>query len=127
MLRPAIKKLMLAKGIKAPHAFLTKRGFSNSMATRLLNNQVENIRMKHIESLCYYLYCQPTDLFEWVPEKAHPLTDGHPLETIVERNEDIDFVGMAHMLTKDELRGVAKTVQGLAFKKKPKKNTEPED
>lgn len=119
MLRPAIKKLMLGKGIKAPHAFLTKRGFTKAMATRLLNNAVENMRMKHIETLCYHLHCSPNDLFEWIPDTAHPAQEGHPLEALRARNEDIDFVKLAHLLTKDELRQVAKTVQDLAFKTKP--------
>ena len=117
MLRSNIKKLMLGKGIKLPHAFLTKRKFTNVMATKLLNNSVKNIKLEHVENLCYYLHATPNDLFEWIPDTAHPNQEGHPLQAIIGRNEDIDYIKLAHLLTKDQLRVISEQVRIMALGK----------
>ena len=69
MLKLRAKTLMLAKGIAKPHGFLTRTGVNTSTATKILRNDYKNIKLQHLELLCWFVGCTPNELFEWEPDK----------------------------------------------------------
>ncbi len=111
MLRLNLKKLCLAKGIKTPHSYLTKRGFTPQMATKLLRGNVKNVKTELLEGLCYHLNCLPNDLWEWLPDRRYKDLPDHPLQEIKARNEDIDVGKLLRYLSKDQLREVSTQIQ----------------
>jgi transcriptional regulator with XRE-family HTH domain len=52
MLSFNIKAIMKARGVEKHLAFLLKSGLSRTTATRLLNGELTEPKLEHIEKLC---------------------------------------------------------------------------
>ncbi len=74
-----IHQLCKLRGIKHPHAALTKAGISNTVASDYLKPKKHQIVVQDIEVLCKLLRCTPNDLFKWVPDEA---SDDYPENTL---------------------------------------------
>ena len=86
MIRFRIKELMEERGIKKPKIKpLVQRGISFNIAHKYLNGKKQDIGRRHMEILCSFLRCTPSDLFEWVPDGNEPLDEQHPLHQIKPR------------------------------------------
>lgn len=46
----------------------TQMGLSYANFNKMVNNETNAIKYENIEKLCRFLNCQPTDLFEIVPD-----------------------------------------------------------
>jgi DNA-binding Xre family transcriptional regulator len=103
MINLQVKKLMLAKGISQPHAFLTKQGMNPTTATKILRSQCKNLKVAHLELLCWHINCTPSELFEWVPDKKHVDLPGHALQQIRAQNLETDLPKLLKKLTKKQL------------------------
>lgn len=44
-------------------------GMSYQNFNRMINNETKSIKYDNIDALCQILDCEPSDLFEYIPEK----------------------------------------------------------
>ena len=85
MLSVNVRGLLRNKGIKHPVAWLRKHGFGHTRAVQLANNQVRELKLDQLETLCFFLQCTPNDVFSYTPTKiTSKLSNevpppGHPL------------------------------------------------
>jgi len=103
MIKLSVKKLLMAKGITDPHAFLVKIGINGTTATRILNNRNESVRFEHLELILWHAACTPDELFEWLPDRKFPDMPGHPIQQIRARHGDMDLPKYLKRLTKAQL------------------------
>ena len=88
MLHLHLKPIFSARGIEKPFSFLTKNGFNNNSAHRLLNSETRVIKLDHIERLCDILFCEPTDLFQWIPDSKKAYLPNNPLNKLIASKEN---------------------------------------
>ena len=77
-----IRELCKLRGIKHPHAALTKAGISNTVATDYLKKKKGRFVLEDVETLCLLLRCTPNDLFKWVPDEPKDDFPENPLQQI---------------------------------------------
>lgn len=82
MIKLRIKQLLEMKSEKFPRKALKGLGISDKVASKYLNNQKHTIGLRHVESLCLFLRCEPSELFEWIPDKPGDNDPTHPLQKI---------------------------------------------
>ena len=51
-----------ARNITKPHAFLTKIGINNKMATKILSGNAIQLNFQQMTNICLHLNCTPNDL-----------------------------------------------------------------
>ena len=90
MLRLNVLPVFSARGIEKPYYHLVKLGLSPLTARNVLNNEATTLSFKHIESLCKLLFCEPSDLFTWIPQKNEFLPENHPLERLKNKATTVD-------------------------------------
>ena len=88
MLYLNLRPIFNAKGIEKPSQFLVKNGFNSAAAHKLLNSKTRAIKLDHIEKLCEILFCEPTDLFQWIPENADAVLPNNPLRQLIADKEN---------------------------------------
>ena len=76
------ERVFKAFGIEKLFAYLTKAGFSVSLASKLKNNDVARLNLSTIERLCILLRCTPNDFMEWIPDKSDNVDAEHPIHLI---------------------------------------------
>lgn len=105
MISFSLEKVCGARGIIKPYRFLTKSGFSPTTATKLVNGDIEYIRLEYIEIICGLLNCTPNDLFVWVPNSKSDDSADHPLQAI-RKTENIDLTATLQNLPMGKLKEV---------------------
>lgn len=83
--------LIKARGAEKPFTYLTKAGFTPSMAHNLLNNQTVSFRLNIINKLCTLLNCTPNDLLYWKPNPGETLPESHPLNKLKRKETDYNW------------------------------------
>ncbi len=82
MLKFNLKRVFALRGIDKGYAFLIKNGFLRATAYQLAANQVQSLKIKHIETICRALNCTPNDLFEWKADENDTLGENHSLNSL---------------------------------------------
>ena len=113
MLKFNLSRILTMRGIDKPFAFLVKRGFYRTVASGLINNRVQIIKLSHLETLCRALNCTPNDLFEWQPKENDALGANHPLNTLIREKSAADFVRMYKEIPLDKLDKVEEFIAQL--------------
>jgi len=101
-----IKQLLRERQIDKPFAFLTKNGFPDHVAVKLLNDNTDRIQYKHLSQLCRILWCTPDQLFVLDEKelKRAPLPPGHPLLALQPRPDAPDIMKKLRQLPLDKLK-----------------------
>lgn len=110
MLQINLNILMRKRNIRNPRQFLIRRaGINHVMATKILKNEVELLRMSHLEAICRELRCTPNEVFDWKPQ-AHetPLPEHHPLLKLSGKEAEAAFLAKLGNMSSDELREAMK-------------------
>src|SRR6478672_5148948 len=68
-----------ARNVQNPQAFLVKSGFSAFNANRFVMGKITSFRLEYIELLCRALFCEPSDLLSFRPDKDEVMRENHPL------------------------------------------------
>ncbi len=108
MLNLRVKKLMLAKGIAKPHAYLTKLGMNPTTATQILRSNCKNLKVTHLELLCWYLSCTPNELFDWTPDKKYADLPGHALQKIRDQLTETELPKLLKRLNKEQITDLSR-------------------
>jgi len=96
-------RILLARGITKPFAYLTKAGFSDQFASKVKNNRIRNLGLKEMEKLCTILHCTPNDFFEWIPDSNSPVDKNHPLSAIRRSDKVVDLTKMLNSVPLGDL------------------------
>ena len=88
MLHLNLKPIFFARGIEKPSTYLIKNGFNANSAHRLLHSGTRAIKLDHIEKLCEILLCEPTDLFQWIPDSGKVNLPNDPLNKLIASKEN---------------------------------------
>lgn len=113
MLRFRVRYLLESKGIANPYNFLIKSGFTPNVATRTLNGNAEQVKLRYINRLCKVLQCTPDDLFEWYAGKDETLPDNHPLLKLVRNDKPFGIIRHINQLSLDQIKQVEQFINTL--------------
>ncbi len=102
MLSYNISRVIKARGIIRPFAYLSKSGFSVNMASNIKNDALSRVDLAVVEKLCLLLHCSPNDLFQWTPSGEMIDDTEHPLNEIRRNEKALD---------------IAKTLSSIPLKK----------
>lgn len=116
MLQYNIRKVIHARGIEKPFAFLVKSGLTPGVATRIINKPNSVISLPTLEKLCYALHCTPNDLLHWVPDNSHPLPADHPMHTVGHTLKAKNMLQHIRSLPFDKLNEVERFIKEMELK-----------
>ena len=68
MIRLRIKEILESKG-RTKYWLYKQMGMSYQNFNRMVNNETQSIRYSNLEALCAIFECNPSDLFDYDPEK----------------------------------------------------------
>ncbi len=91
-------RILQARTFDKTYAYLTSRGISASLASRVRQNKVRQLNNEQLEKLCTILNCTPNELMEWVPDQntkldaTHRLYKIHRPKTITSLNQTINSI-----------------------------------
>jgi DNA-binding Xre family transcriptional regulator len=86
-----LQAIFKARQIERPYTFLVKIGIAPHTATRILNSNMQVLRLNHIALICKALYCEPNDLLAYKQESNDPLPETHPLLNLIPNNSDTSW------------------------------------
>ncbi len=106
MLYYNFKSVFKARGVDNPYTFLVNAGLSPHTASSFLNNNLQSVKLKHIEIICRELHCTPNDLFIWRPDKNKIISETHPLNTLNRKNVSFDLKETMKTIPIDQLNQI---------------------
>ena len=92
MFQYCFDRVFKARGIDKPFSFLKKIGFSDSFASKIKNDKVSRLDLRHMESICFHLECTPNDFIIWNPEKDMSFNESHPLNELKNNDYEVDII-----------------------------------
>ena len=117
MLSLNIKRIMNLRGIARPYGFLVKNGFVHTTAINLTNGYAANIKVEHIEKLCYLLNCSPSDLFEWQQTAKSPaLNENHALKELIREKHAPTLAEIVKDMPIEKMEEIGKMLKDLKEK-----------
>ena len=69
MLKNKVFEMIVRRGYKTRRSFADVLGMTPNNLGRIVSGDVRAIRLETLEHLCRMLECQPSDLFEYVPDE----------------------------------------------------------
>ena len=113
MLRYNFKTIFAARGIEKPFTFLVKHGFSQNIAHRIINSNVDRLSIKYIEKICVYLRCTPNDFIEWVSDSTKFVDTEHPLNSLKRDKKTYKYKELIRELPLEKLEMLEELVKKL--------------
>ncbi len=74
VLKNKVFEVMVRRGYRTRLAFAKVLGMTPNNLGRIVSGDVRAIRLETLESLCRLLECQPSDLFEYVPDEQEAVS-----------------------------------------------------
>ncbi len=74
VLKNKVFEVMVRRGYKTRKSFADVIGMTPNNLGRIVSGDVRAIRLETLESLCRRLECQPSDLFEYVPDEQDEIS-----------------------------------------------------
>lgn len=111
MIKYDFDRILKARGIERPFTYLRNAGFNDHMATRIKNNRVIRLELKHLERLCLLLRCTPNDLLVWTSEKGDQIDKQHPMNEIRKSEHEIDFIQTINSIPIGKLEEIDKLIK----------------
>lgn len=121
MIKYNFERIFKARGISRPFSFLKANNFSDNFASRIKNNRVARLDMKHLERLCLLLKCTPNDIMEWNPESNTDYDASHPLNEIRRTINEVDLVKTISSIPLGKLEEIENLIKEKIEKKPPHK------
>lgn len=111
MIKYDFDRILKARGIERPFTYLRNAGFNDHMATRIKNNRVIRLDLKHLERACLLLRCTPNDLMVWIPEKGAQIDKEHPMNVIRKSEHEINLVQTLNSVPIGKLEAINKLIK----------------
>ncbi len=74
VLKNKVFEVMVRRGYRTRLAFAKVLGMTPNNLGRIVSGDARAIRLETLESLCRLLECQPSDLFEYVPDDQEEIS-----------------------------------------------------
>ena len=111
MLTFNFSRIFKARGIDKPFSYLVKVGYSDNLATRIVNNRVQRLNLADIEKLCELFQCTPNDLLEWIPDSQDKTNDKHPLISIKRSDKVVQLTQILNSVPLDKLGEIESVIK----------------
>lgn len=106
-----VQHICAIKNINRPFTFLRKNGFTHNTATQLINNNVKEINIAHIEKLCLIFNCTPNDLFDYKPTQPLENIKNTPLTSIIKTQQPVNFNELISTLPLDKIKEIEEEIK----------------
>lgn len=116
MLKLDLKPLLEARFVEQPYTFLCKKGFTHTVAIKLLSGDTKACQLRHIERLCEIFVCTPNDLFVWEPKDVSDYPENFPLKKLQRQSIDFDFNRKLKQMPLEELQEFVKEAEKMMNK-----------
>jgi DNA-binding Xre family transcriptional regulator len=103
MIKLRVKQLLEMKGEKFPRKAMVRLGISEKVATKYLKSAKEEIGLQHMEWMCLFFRCEPSELFEWVPDRPGENDPTQPLQKLKPKKR-LNTTELLKKMTPDEIR-----------------------
>jgi DNA-binding Xre family transcriptional regulator len=110
-------RIFKAKGIERPASFLTKNGFSDNFATKVIKNSLRKFELDTVERLCTVFHCTPNDLLQWEPNSKEVDVASHPLSPLYRTEKVMDLTRTLYAVPFEKLLEIEKIIQQEIDKK----------
>ncbi len=122
MLYYNLQSIFAARQIERPYSFLVKIGIAPHTATRIINSNMQVMRLSHIELICKALYCEPNDLLAFKQDKNNPLPTTHPLVKLIPNNNSINWHEQIKTLPLSQLNKISSMLNSSNNPEEEQKN-----
>jgi DNA-binding Xre family transcriptional regulator len=113
MIKLNIHQALKSKGIENTHQFLNQCEIPYHTASRLLNNNVDSINFKYLETICLHLHCTIDDLFVWIPGENHKTTTDHPMQKLAQKTANQTITQKIKQLPFDKIQQINNYIDEL--------------
>ena len=111
MLTFNFKRIFRARGIDKPFSYLEKGGYSQNMATRIVNGRLKRMDLPDMERLCVLFQCTPNDFLEWTPG-SHDVTPGnHPLAPLKRDETVVHLTQLINTMPLEKLQAIENVIK----------------
>lgn len=104
-------RIFKARGIETPFTYLRKAGFSDHLASKIVNNRIKYIQLGSIERFCLLMKCTPNDIMEWIPDDNADYESDHPMNIIKSNDDDIDIIKLINSVPLGKLPEIEKMIE----------------
>ena len=101
-----LKPILAVRQIEKPYAFLVKIGIAPQTAHKIMNDDSHVMRLDNLTLICKALYCEPNDLLQYKPDKNNPIPQNHPLNNLIQKQEDINWQQQLKTMPLSKLRQI---------------------
>jgi DNA-binding Xre family transcriptional regulator len=108
MLRYNFERVLKARGIDRPYAYLVQQGVHGHLASGIRKNKVRLLRMDSLEKICLILHCTPNDIMEWVPDERQASDGDQPMNDLKRNDVVIHLTQTLNALPLDKVEEVVK-------------------
>lgn len=99
-----LKPILAARQIEKPYAFLVKIGIAPHTAHKIMNNDAHVMRLDNLTLICKALYY----LLAYRDDKINPITQSHPLNNLVMKQDDLNWEQQMKTMPLSELKQMLK-------------------
>ena len=111
MLTYNFKRIFRARGVNKPFSYLVKAGYSENMATRIVNGRVKELGLADMEKLCVLLQCTPNDFLEWTPGRHDTNIENHPLAPLKRDETVVHLTQLLNTMPLEKLQAMEKVIK----------------
>jgi DNA-binding Xre family transcriptional regulator len=104
-------RIFKSRGIDKPFSYLVKHGYSDNIATRIVNNRMERLNLKEVEKLCELFQCTPNDFLEWIPGEKDINNEKHPLISIKQNDKVFQLTKILNSVPLDRLGDIENMIK----------------
>ena len=117
MLRYNFERVLKARGIDRPYAYLVQQGVHGHLASGIRKNKVRLLRMDSLEKLCLILHCTPNDVMEWIPDEQQASDKNQPLNSLKRTDAIIHLTQTLNALPLEKVEEIMKSIDEQVNKK----------
>lgn len=99
------KRFFRLKGITRPFSHLTAMGYSESYATKLTNNRINEINLERLENFCLDFNCTPNDILDFDPTN-NVISSDHALNSLTKRKISDEMLGKIFNLPAEKIEQI---------------------
>ena len=111
MLTFNFKRIFRARGIDKPFSYLVKGGYSQNMATRIVNGRLQRMDLPDIEKLCVLFQCTPNDFLEWTPGSHEVNPGNHPLAPLKRDETVVHLTQLLNTVPLEKLQAIENVIK----------------
>lgn len=113
MLKYNIQRMFSIRGITNPSVYLTKHGFKDYTAYKIVKSNFASLSPQTLEKLCLLFNCTPNDLMEWTPEDAQLQNENIALKKLIAVNINLSLSQIIKEVPAEKMNEFVQKVEEL--------------